>query len=191
MQGPTILPLYDQSNVSGRATRTSGMYYATVAADGGSVAGGAVSVGLIAYAPIWLPGSCDKIVIEVTSAGGASTVGRTAIYSVDQVTGRPGSKLAQCATDHAVDSLGVKEVNITLSATAGWYYAAFVTDAASLSVKLHLGGVAGMPAAESAAQSMSTARPAYFETKSGLTLPTTAAVINVSGSSPRIALRAA
>lgn len=181
-------PISGSTNYATPLTGTAGEYWISWGINDSAAV--AMSVGLIHYTPIYVPGACDRLVFEVTTAGGAGKVARMALYT-RTAGGRPGNKLTQWSADQAVDTIGAKEGTIAYSGTAGWMFAALVTDAASLSVRTHQGHIIGAPGALAAANAMNAPTGAFIEVASGLTLPATATVIGAETNSPKVAVRAA
>lgn len=182
----TYAPITGSTTYAANLTGTSGDYWASMGLN--DAAAVAMSVGLIHYTPIYVPGPCDRLVFEVTTAGAGGTVARMGLYT-RTAGGRPGNKLTEWSADQSVASTGAKEGTIAYTGSAGWLFAALVTDAASISVRTHQGHVIGSPAALSAANAMNNAGGAWIETKSGLTLPATATVFGVEVNSPKVAVR--
>ena len=172
------------TNLQGR----SGDYWSVLGID--PAAGVAVSVGLILYAPIYVPGPADRIVCEVTTAGGGGTKLKMGLYT-RTAAGLPGNKLTE-SEDLDAGSTGVREGTINYTGTAGWLFASFVTSAASLSVRQHGGTTIGMPAGTTATQAMSDPRAAWYEIKpAGYSFPVTATPGGGANFAPRMAVRLA
>jgi hypothetical protein len=94
----------------------------------------------IRYEPILVvtPITVDGIVIEVATAGGASTTARLGIYNAD-ADWQPTSRVIDAGTV-AVDSTGVKTAVISQVLAAGRYLLAFNTDGAPVMRTIRAGG---------------------------------------------------
>lgn len=115
----SIGPALTNSNVTGKYMVVSGQGASTNALGNGS---------LRAY-PIYVPSriTIDRIGCEVTVVGQAGSVVRLGIYT--DAGGFPGTPLLD--TTVAGDAVATPEATVSLTLSAGWYWAASVTQSAA------------------------------------------------------------
>lgn len=95
----------------------------------GWAAGLGASAGSIYYTPIYVDGSTafDRICINVTTAGAASTLARLGIYRADATNEAPGTLVVDAGTVD-VATTGEKLATISQTLTSGMYWLAFVSN---------------------------------------------------------------
>lgn len=109
----------------------SGSYFDVRSSLGGTTTQAALTANAIYASPIWVPRAgtrVDRIGINVSAAGAASTSARLMVYRATNDV-LPGSLILDAGTV-AVDSTGDKEITIDLALPAGWIFGAIVSNGA-------------------------------------------------------------
>lgn len=92
---------------------------------------GNANSGFLVTFPIFLPSvTVDRIGIEVTSAGGAGSLGRLGIYNSSSTSNYPDTRLLDAGTV-SVSSTGKREATISQTITQGIYWLAYLADTVS------------------------------------------------------------
>jgi hypothetical protein len=178
---PIALPV-----VTGQYYTSQGIVSVTTAANPGN--------GTARYVPFWVPKTAtfDRISIRtVTTPGSAGAVIRLGIYN-DNGAGKPGSLLLDAGTIDATAAVGLQEITINQSLTAGLYWLVAVPQGApttAATTQIVSSAISNGPYNASAG----TVQYGWLSAAAGVTgaLPGTANVSSASTASFVVVLRAA